>query len=107
MDRPALQRLLADIEARHVDAIVVYKLDRFSRSLLDFAKMMETLDRHQVAFVSITQQFSTGTSMRHAHPGLRHRSPGQPPAGQCGRGGAGAGDLWVVPGAAGAGSGGG
>src|SRR5207244_2399015 len=63
MDRPALQRLLADIEAGHVDAIIVYKLDRFSRSLLDFAKMMETLDKHQVAFVSITQQFSTGTSM--------------------------------------------
>src|SRR5947209_18101687 len=63
MDRPALQRLLADIQAGQVDAIVVYKLDRFSRSLLDFAKMMETLDRHQVAFVSITQQFSTGTSM--------------------------------------------
>src|SRR5258707_15875673 len=63
MDRPALQRLLADIEAGQVDVIAVYKLDRFSRSLLDFAKMMETLDRHQVAFVSITQQFSTGTSM--------------------------------------------
>src|SRR5437588_2670516 len=63
MDRPALQRLLADIGAGQVDAIIVYKLDRFSRSLLDFAKMMETLDRHQVAFVSITQQFSTGTSM--------------------------------------------
>jgi len=63
MDRPALQRLLADIDAGQVDSIVVYKLDRFSRSLLDFAKMMETLDKHQVAFVSITQQFSTGTSM--------------------------------------------
>jgi len=63
MDRPALQRLLADIEAGQIDSIVVYKLDRFSRSLLDFAKMMETLDKHQVAFVSITQQFSTGTSM--------------------------------------------
>ena len=63
MDRPALQRLLADIEAGQVDSIVVYKLDRFSRSLLDFAKMMETLDKHQVAFVSITQQFSTGISM--------------------------------------------
>src|SRR5207249_10149321 len=63
MDRPALKRLLADIVAGQVDAIIVYKLDRFSRSLLDFAKMMETLDKHQVAFVSITQQFSTGTSM--------------------------------------------
>src|SRR5438094_4344709 len=63
MERPALKRLLEDIQAGQVDAIVVYKLDRFSRSLLDFAKMMETLDKHQVAFVSITQQFSTGTSM--------------------------------------------
>src|SRR3989440_2005903 len=63
MDRPALKRLFGDIEAGQVDAIVVYKLDRFSRSLLDFAKMMEPLDKHQVAFVSITQQFSTGTSM--------------------------------------------
>src|SRR6267378_1819503 len=63
MERPALQCLLADIEAGQVDAIIVYKLDRFSRSLLDFAKMMETLDKHQVAFVSITQQFSTGTPM--------------------------------------------
>src|SRR6266850_8160618 len=58
MERPALKRLLADIVAGQVDAIIVYKLDRFSRSLLDFAKMMETLDKHQVAFVSITQQFS-------------------------------------------------
>ena len=47
MDRPALKRLLADIEAGQVDAIIVYKLDRFSRSLLDFAKMMETLDKHR------------------------------------------------------------
>src|SRR6516164_2658282 len=57
MDRPALQRLLADIEAGQVDAIIVYKLDRFSRSLLDFAKKMETFEQHGVSFVSITQQF--------------------------------------------------
>jgi len=63
MDRPALQRLLADIEAGKVDAIVVYKVDRLSRSLLDFARIIETLDRHNVSFVSVTQQFNTATSM--------------------------------------------
>jgi len=63
MDRPALQRLLADIEGGKVDAIVVYKVDRLSRSLLDFARIMETLDRHGVWFVSVTQQFNTTTSM--------------------------------------------
>jgi site-specific DNA recombinase len=63
MDRPALQRLLTDIEARRVDAVVVYKVDRLSRSLLDFAKMMEIFDRHQVAFVSVTQQINSATSM--------------------------------------------
>jgi site-specific DNA recombinase len=63
MDRPALAQLLHDIQAGQIDCLVVYKVDRFSRSLLDFAKMMETLDRHQVAFVSVTQNFSTATSM--------------------------------------------
>ena len=63
MDRPALARLLADIEAGRIDAVIVYKVDRFSRSLLDFAKMMELFERHQVAFVSVTQQFNTATSM--------------------------------------------
>jgi site-specific DNA recombinase len=63
MDRPALQRLLADIQAGKIDCVVVYKVDRLSRSLLDFAKMMELFDRHQVAFVSVTQQFNTATSM--------------------------------------------
>jgi site-specific DNA recombinase len=63
MDRPALARLLADIEAGKIDAVVVYKLDRFSRSLLDFAQMMVTFERRQVAFVSVTQQFNTATSM--------------------------------------------
>jgi site-specific DNA recombinase len=50
MDRPALQRLLADIQAGAVDCVVVYKVDRLSRSLLDFARMMETFEQHQVAF---------------------------------------------------------
>jgi site-specific DNA recombinase len=63
MDRPALKRLLADIEAGKVDAIVVYKVDRLSRSLLDFAKILETFDRHQVSFVSVTQQINSATSM--------------------------------------------
>jgi site-specific DNA recombinase len=63
MDRPALQRLLEDIAAGHVDCVVVYKIDRLSRSLLDFAKMMDLFDRHGVAFVAVTQQFCTATSM--------------------------------------------
>src|SRR6266850_612260 len=63
MERPALKRLLADIDAGLIEAVIVYKVDRLSRSLLDFAKMMETLDKHQVAFVSVTQQFNTATSM--------------------------------------------
>jgi site-specific DNA recombinase len=63
MDRPALAQLLHAIQTREIDCLVVYKVDRFSRSLLDFAKMMETLDKYQVAFVSVTQQFNTATSM--------------------------------------------
>ncbi len=63
MDRPALQRLLADIEAGRIDSIVVYKVDRFSRSLIEFAKIMDVLERHCVSFVSVTQQFNTSTSM--------------------------------------------
>jgi DNA invertase Pin-like site-specific DNA recombinase len=63
MDRPALKRLLADIEADRIDCVVVYKIDRLSRSLLDFAKMMDTFERHHVAFVSTTQQFNSATSM--------------------------------------------
>ena len=63
MERPALQRLMADIEAGQVDSIVVYKVDRLSRSLIDFSKIMDVLERHSVAFVSVTQQFNTSTSM--------------------------------------------
>jgi site-specific DNA recombinase len=63
MERPALQRLLADIAEGKVDCVVVYKVDRLSRSLLDFAKMMETFERHRASFVSITQQFNSATSM--------------------------------------------
>ena len=63
MERPALQRLLADIEAGRIDVIVVYKVDRLTRALSDFAKLVDVFDRHGVSFVSITQQFNTTTSM--------------------------------------------
>ncbi|KAB2910307.1 MAG: recombinase family protein, partial [Dechloromonas sp.] len=63
LERPALQRLIADIEARRVDVVVVYKIDRLSRSLMDFAKLVEVLDRNSVTFVGVTQSFNTTTSM--------------------------------------------
>lgn len=63
MERPALQRLLADIALGKVDIIVVYKVDRLTRSLADFAKMVEVFDAHGVSFVAVTQQFNTTTSM--------------------------------------------
>jgi DNA invertase Pin-like site-specific DNA recombinase len=62
-DRPDLQKLLDDIRARKVDVIVVYKVDRLTRSLADFAKLVELFDAHGVSFVSVTQQFNTTTSM--------------------------------------------
>lgn len=62
-DRPALQNLLEDIRARRIDVIVVYKVDRLTRSLADFAKLVELFDAHGVSFVSVTQQFNTTTSM--------------------------------------------
>src|SRR4030088_2995900 len=62
-DRPALQRLLEDLRAGKVDIIVVYKVDRLTRSLADFAKLVELFDQHGVSFVSVTQQFNTTTSM--------------------------------------------
>jgi DNA invertase Pin-like site-specific DNA recombinase len=62
-DRPDLQRLLDDIRARKIDVIVVYKVDRLTRSLADFAKLVELFDAHGVSFVSITQHFNTTTSM--------------------------------------------
>jgi site-specific DNA recombinase len=61
--RPALQRLLADVRAGKIDVIVVYKVDRLTRSLADFAKLVELFDQHNVSFVSVTQQFNTTTSM--------------------------------------------
>jgi DNA invertase Pin-like site-specific DNA recombinase len=62
-DRPALQRLLHDIKGGKIDVIVVYKVDRLTRSLADFAKLVELFDAHNVSFVSVTQQFNTTTSM--------------------------------------------
>lgn len=63
LERPALKRLLEDVQANRVDTIVVYKVDRLTRSLTDFAKIIETLDAHKVSFVSVTQQFNTTNSM--------------------------------------------
>lgn len=63
LDRPALKKLMTDISHGKIDCVVVYKVDRLSRSLLDFARLIEVFDRHQVAFVSVTQQFNTATSM--------------------------------------------
>jgi DNA invertase Pin-like site-specific DNA recombinase len=63
LERPALKRLLADIEAQRVDVVVVYKIDRLSRALMDFAKLVEVFDRNNVTFVSVTQSFNTTTSM--------------------------------------------
>jgi len=63
LERPALKRLLADIEAGRVDVVVVYKIDRLSRSLMDFSRLVEVFDRQDVTFVSVTQSFNTTTSM--------------------------------------------
>jgi site-specific DNA recombinase len=63
LERPALKRLLADIEAGKIDVIVVYKIDRLTRSLADFAKLVEAFDAKSVSFVAVTQQFNTTTSM--------------------------------------------
>ncbi len=63
LDRPALQKLLADIDAGRVDVVVVYKIDRLTRSLADFAKLVEAFDKKAISFVAVTQQFNTTTSM--------------------------------------------
>jgi site-specific DNA recombinase len=63
LERPGLQRLLADIQAGQIDCVLTHRVDRLSRSLLDFARLMETFEQHQVAFVSVTQHFHSGTSM--------------------------------------------
>ena len=63
MDRPAFKQLMADIASGKISVVVVYKVDRLTRSLTDFAKMVEQFDKHGVSFVSVTQQFNTTTSM--------------------------------------------
>jgi DNA invertase Pin-like site-specific DNA recombinase len=63
MNRPALERLIEDVQAEKIDAVVVYKVDRLTRLLTDFAKIIDIFDAHQVSFVSVTQQFNTTTSM--------------------------------------------
>ena len=63
LERPALKRLLADIDSGLIDVVVVYKIDRLSRSLMDFSKLVEVFDRNDVTFVSVTQSFNTTTSM--------------------------------------------
>ncbi len=63
MERPALNRLLDAVRAREIDCVVVYKVDRLSRSLLDFARIMSLFDEHEVSFVSVTQQFNTSSSL--------------------------------------------
>jgi DNA invertase Pin-like site-specific DNA recombinase len=63
LERPGLQRLIRDIEAGRVDTVVCYKIDRLSRSLTDFAKLVDVFERHNVTFCSVTQQFNTTTSM--------------------------------------------
>jgi DNA invertase Pin-like site-specific DNA recombinase len=86
MERPALQRLLEDIRRRLVDVVVVYKVDRLTRSLADFAKMVEVFDAHGVSFVSITQQFNTTTSMgRLTLNVLLSFTPALPPTVTCAR----------------------
>jgi DNA invertase Pin-like site-specific DNA recombinase len=63
MDRPALRALLEDIKQKSIDTVVVYKIDRLTRSLMDFSKIVEVFDSQEVSFVSVTQQFNTTTSM--------------------------------------------
>jgi DNA invertase Pin-like site-specific DNA recombinase len=73
LERPALKRLLRDIEAGRIDVIVVYKIDRLTRSLADFAKLVEAFDAKSISFVAVTQQFNTTTSMAPASISARRR----------------------------------
>jgi site-specific DNA recombinase len=63
LDRPGLKKLLSDVEAGKIDVVLVYKVDRLSRSLLDFARLVDLFDRHRVSFVSVTQEFNTTSSL--------------------------------------------
>ena len=77
MERPALKRLLEDIKAGKVQIVVVYKVDRLTRSLADFAKIVDVLDLHNASFVSVTQQFNTSPTCCAAHH--HHRRPARTP----------------------------
>jgi len=74
IERPGVRQLLADIEAGKIDCVVVYKVDRLSRSLIDFARMMELFEKRGVCFVSVTQQFNTNSSLGR----LKHKSQHYP-----------------------------
>jgi site-specific DNA recombinase len=67
LDRPALKRLLADVEAGRIDIVVVYKVDRLSRSIVDFHKLIEVFELHQATFVSVTESFNTTDAMGRMH----------------------------------------
>jgi hypothetical protein len=73
LERPAAQRLLADIRAGRIDIVVVYKVDRLTRSLADFARLVELFDAQGVSFVSVTQQFNTTSSMGRLTLNLPHK----------------------------------
>ena len=80
LQRPALQSLLDDIRARKVDVIVVYKVDRLTRSLADFAKLVELFEAHGVSFVAVTQQFNTTTCLLYTSPSPRDRQKSRMPS---------------------------
>jgi site-specific DNA recombinase len=73
IERPALRRLLEDVERGRIDCVVVYKVDRLSRSLLDFARIMGVFDRREVSFVSVTQQFNTSVPLGRLTLNIRYR----------------------------------
>jgi site-specific DNA recombinase len=73
LDRPALQALLAEVRVRGIDVVVVFKVDRLTRSLADFAKLIEIFDAHAASFVSVTQSFNTTTSMGRLTLNILHR----------------------------------
>jgi site-specific DNA recombinase len=79
MDRPALKKLLDDVRARRVDVIVVYKVDRLTRSLADFAKLVELFDAHQVSFVSVTQSMQRCSQLESSSSGWGPATTGQWP----------------------------
>src|SRR3954471_39432 len=79
LERPGLKRLLADIEAGRIDVVVVYKIDRLSRALMDFAKLVEVFDRNNVTFVSVTQSFNITTSMEPLPPHRQRHGQGDLP----------------------------